>query len=93
MRTGSLAARAAALAGVCLVSAPVAIATAPAAVHDRATTTLAGSAAPATSDNAGLGAVPDSRSQTIHVWMADQRRSCQPPATRPARLRADGARR
>lgn len=77
MRRASLTACVAALAGVCAVGAPVAIATASATTDSPATKTLAGSAAPVTSDNAAVGAVLDSQSQTIQLWMAGREQGAQ----------------
>ena len=77
MRRASLTVRVAALAGVCGVGAPVAIATASATTDSQATKTLAGSAATVTSDNAGVGAVLDSQSHTIQLWMAGREQAAQ----------------
>ncbi len=70
MRRACLTAGVVALVGVCAVGAPVAIATVSATGDTMATRTLAGSAAPVTSDEAGVGTGLASQSQTIEVWMA-----------------------
>ena len=57
MPRARLTARVAALAAVCSVGAPVAIATASADADRQATTTLAESVAPVTVNNPGVGAV------------------------------------
>jgi subtilase family serine protease len=77
MPRASLTARVAALAGMCAVGAPVAIATTSAAADTQATTTLAGSVAPVTGDNAGVGAVSGTESETIEVWMAGHQQAAQ----------------
>jgi hypothetical protein len=77
MRRASLTARVAALVGVCAVGAPMAIATASATGDTPATSTLAGSAAPVTSDNAGVGAVLAAQRQTIQVWMAGHQQAAE----------------
>lgn len=73
----SLAAHVAALAGVCALSAPVAIATGAAVSDTPATTALAGSVAPVTVSNPGVGAVSGTESKTIEVWMAGHQQAAQ----------------
>jgi hypothetical protein len=65
MRRASVIARLTALAGVSAVSAPVAIATAPAAADRRAVTTLAQSVTPMTAKNPPVGAISETESKTI----------------------------
>jgi subtilase family serine protease len=77
MPRACLTARVAALAAVCAVGVPVAIATALATADTPATRTLAGSAASVTSDNAGVGAVLASQTQTIEVWMAGHEQAAE----------------
>jgi subtilase family serine protease len=77
MQRLSVTARVTALVGVCAVSSTMAAATASAAGESPATRTLAGSAAPVTSDNAGVGAVLASQSRTIEVWMAGRQHAAQ----------------
>jgi subtilase family serine protease len=80
VRRTSLAARVAAVMGVCAVGAPVvgvaACATATAA-QNHATTRLAGSVARVASNHVGLGMVPSSRSQTIQLWLAGHQQAAQ----------------
>jgi subtilase family serine protease len=66
-----------ALVGVCAVGASMGIGTASATADTQATTTLTGSAAPVTSDNAGVGAILDAQRQTIQVWMAGHQQAAQ----------------
>jgi subtilase family serine protease len=77
MKRLAVAARRAALVGVCAVGASMAVATASVAGDTLATRLLAGSAAPVTSDNAGVGAVLTSQSRTIEIWMAGRQRAAQ----------------
>ncbi len=77
MRRASVTARLAALAGICVVGVPVAIAIAPAAADPRAVTTLAASVAAVTANNPGVGAVSATESKTIEVWMAGHQQAAQ----------------
>jgi subtilase family serine protease len=77
MLRASLTACVAALTGVCGVGAPVAIATASATTDTHATTTLAGSVAPVTSENEEVGAVLGAQSRTIQLWLAGREQAAQ----------------
>lgn len=67
MPRACLTARVAAIAAVCAVGAPVAIATTSAAADLQATTTLAKSVAPVTANNPGVGAVSGIESKTSRL--------------------------
>ncbi|HEX3833094.1 MAG TPA: protease pro-enzyme activation domain-containing protein [Solirubrobacteraceae bacterium] len=75
MSRSSLTARVAALAGVCAVGAPVAVARASA--DTETTRMLAGSAAAVTSDPLAVEAVRDSPNQTVQGWMAVRQQAAQ----------------
>jgi hypothetical protein len=77
MRRASVTVRVAALAGACAVGVPVAIAAASATAETRAATTLAGSVAPVTANNPGVGAVSGTESIAIEVWMAGDQQAAQ----------------
>jgi subtilase family serine protease len=77
MRRPSRAAPVATLAAVCAVGPPAAITTASAVAGGQATTALAGSVAPVTSSNPGVGAVSGTESETIEVWMAGNEQAAQ----------------
>ena len=76
MRRASVSARVAALVSVCAVGAPAAIAIASVAAHTQAAK-LDGSVAQVTSHNAGVGAVPETESKTVELWMAGDEQAAQ----------------
>ncbi|MFZ0039842.1 MAG: hypothetical protein WAK93_00920, partial [Solirubrobacteraceae bacterium] len=84
MSRACLTARVAALVAVCAVGAPVARATAPAAMYRHATTTTAESVARVTVDNAGPGAVSGIESGASGATV-------RTPASQRATIRAGGA--
>jgi len=77
MHRAVLTVRVAVLAGVCVVGAPVAVATGVTAADTRATTTLAGSVAPVAAADPGVGAVAGTESETVEVWMAGRQQAAQ----------------